>query len=336
MPTRARRQAKVGWKGKPLVPIVPERLRAALELNGIPRREAARRLGITPQALDYYVRPRNKKTVGERYRCRAPDRRALARMTNLPEAWLAGEMRRLPWARDRWEDLQSGVWPTLHDLVYSLRTSATPARPKHSTLRHLRLLVTALQDATGIRLPHHLGGVPAPATVGELNRLLTDIAAWLASPRPLMAKASRYGDELEMVERSWAFDTSDRPSIAQVVEYRLIGRCWEAWLRDTKRRLPAFSPQTPAAPVVQRRGRAGWSIRHPAPWNEWFRIEGALHQFLSLGFWRGRLLGGDPPRSNEELFGVPELGHALEAILKPWLEGNAPLDWNRNWAGKSK
>ncbi len=328
MPTRARRMAKEGWKEEgDLVPFVPERLRAGLELSGIPRREAARRLGITPQRLDYYVRPRNPKAVGERYRCRPRHRRALARMTGLPEAWLAGEMRHLPWARERWEDIQWRMWPNFHWLIYALRGIAAREEKPDSAVVRVRRLVAVLQDTMGLLLPRHLQSVRPPLPVSDLRHILTAVENWLTQSPLRVNEASRYQAQLEEVEHSWAFHSADQPSIGQVVEYRLIGRCWRAWSRDIKLRFPDFSPEQLPEPIIRSGRAANWVIRYPAPWDEWFGLEDDLHRFLSVGVWRDRMLRGDSGRAitDEELSAVRELGHALEAILRPWLDGEAGL-----------
>jgi hypothetical protein len=320
MPTKARigkeHQRRRG-RADPLVPLIGERLRAGLSLSGLTNREAARRLGITPQLLEYYLSRHHT-------RCRARVRRALSKLTDLPEAWLAGDMRSLPWVQERWEDLQGVAWPALRSLLYQLR-ALTWVESKALASEALGETRRALAQLEGIFgpgwLPRHLTG-PPPPPVAELLGVLRELASWPDRLGALREQAARARSRLQAVERAWAIRASDRPSVAQVVQYRLIGRCWQAWVRDARLRFPRFDPQQSSEPDVVE-AASGVSVRLPAPWQEWFGIEHRLHQLLSLANWRSVMIGQVPPPGDpaEETAAVPVLGRVIEIALGPWLTG---------------
>jgi hypothetical protein len=294
-----------------------ERLQAALTLQGLGNRGAARRLGIQPQLLEYYLNRRHA-------RCRAPLRRAMAALTGLPEAWLAGELRFLPWVRERWEDLQEIAWPALHTLIVHLqvRTQADSSEDETGRLVEIRRDLAQLEGLFGAgRLPRHLTASP-PAGVTDLLGVLGELALTVTRPSISRTQAAKARTKLQAIERSWAIHASDRPSVAQIVQYRLIGRCWHAWRRQAVLRFPDFNPDSLPEPVVTA-SSSGPSARLPAAWREWFAVQDRLHELLSLASWQSALLGEKGPRDHpeDETIAVPLLGHVIALVLRPWLEG---------------
>jgi hypothetical protein len=190
------------------------------------------------------------------------------------------------------------------------RPQATPDRPDS--------LAWVLDES----LPRHLQSVPPPESVQALRRVLDELAT--RDSAPAFGRANRARARIQAVLREWPLRPEEQPSLAQIVEHRLMSGCWTAWVRDAKNRFPGFGTQrTPeAAPEP---GRSS-EIRYPAPWPEWFQIEDRIWQLLSLRYWRGKLMGEghDVVEAEEELAGVPVLGRALGAILQPWLEGRVP------------
>lgn len=331
MPTKARTQAEHRRPPVRRAPIVPERLLAALEAAGLSRRSAAQRLGLTAQRFQHYVKRRAVGRANDsRPRAPADVRRELARLTGVPESWLAGEMRALPGARDRWEDLQWAAWPTMRSLAGGLsavgrRSSDNSRSPRDAVLEQVRRDLTTLRGLLDHSLPRHLRSVPPPDSVLAFRSVLDELAEGVGS-RPMRSEtASRARAKIQALLRGWPVHPGEHPSLAQVIEHRLLSGCWMAWVRDAKNRFPKFDP-LPGPTPVQEEAVNSVEIHYAAPWPEWFWLEGRMWQLLSLRHWRGESIGAgyDTAETEEELAAVPVLGRALGAILQPWIEGRVP------------
>jgi hypothetical protein len=327
MPTKVRIQAEHRRPPVRRVPIAPERLIAALQVAGLSQRSAAQKLGLTAQRFQHYVK---RRVVGRmkdsRPRAPANVRRELARLTGVPVEWLAGEMRALPGARDRWEDLQWAAWPTMRSLAAGLSALGRPSSdnshsPTDAVLEQVRRDLTTLRGLLDQSLPRHLRSVPPPDSVLAFRSVLDELAAGVRS-HPIRSEiVSAARAKVSVLLRGWPVHPGEHPSLAQVIEHRLLSGCWLAWVRDAKTRFPKFDPLSGPTPVQKTVNST--EIHYAAPWPEWFWLQGRMWQLLSLRHWRGESIGAGygTAETEEELAAIPVLGRALGAILQPWIEG---------------
>jgi hypothetical protein len=326
MPRKARIQAKHLRRGSPyFVQIVPERLLAGLEIAGISRGEAARRLGMSPQAFQHYLK-RPGGVLWRPPRCPTLVRRRLAELLGLPEPWLAGEWRALPYARERWEDLQGIAWGALHGLIVHLKefSRARSREAVNMAVISIRRDLSIVEGVLGPDwVPRHIRGTPPPSPVVDLLAVIQELATWSERPDGSRTVPKQARVRLEAIVRTWAIHAGDRPSAAQVVQYRLIGQCRRAWLRDASARFPGFDPaaQPESFEVADSSGFP--VMRLQPPWNEWSHVEHRLHELLSLARWRSEMFAPELPATAlaEETAAVPVLGQAVELMLRPWLQG---------------
>lgn len=118
-------------KSDPLVPVVGERVRALLDGIELSNRQAARKVGVPAQTLDYLT-----STPPKQRRARRSLVAALARLSEdvgrapVPGAWLTGEALALISGSDRPAGYELQLHWTIQELILPMTRGARHLRPK--------------------------------------------------------------------------------------------------------------------------------------------------------------------------------------------------------------
>lgn len=333
-----RREHRQQGFNDPFVSISGERVRVSRkELIGMSLNAFADAIGEDQRTLDSIEHGKTKSVRRSR-------RRKLARKLGVAEAWLGGEIQRLPGAIPRAGHRPSVIYSGIRHLVQMLEPLERVPLTRRQLTRDLRAMMPGIRGTTSSLIEvlspstNLNQGLSKPLEKGlsllielrEIVQALPYRAGQRGTLRPLerlpaiRAKLARLVPTPKSRSRNVipSYDLVDWSTPqAQLVAHRLRLRCFKAWKRDMASRYPKHDLTSWPNPDNMPSPRQ-W----PSPWKEWMQLDRRLDEILTPEVWRSGIFEENPPVSEEDWDAtVTAIARLIERLLTPWFEDVSAL-----------